>query len=68
MIYILKHLKWIASFIATIVFFQSCVANTKKPATPYVIEQASREDIPIKITTTNGLEYELNWIEHPLGS
>jgi len=64
MIYFLKYFKGIAYLLSMLILFQSCVVYTQKPATPYAIEEASTEDVPIKITTTNGIKYKLNWIEY----
>jgi len=66
MIYFIKHLKGIAYFLATLTLFQSCVAYNNNTST---IEEASSEkDMPIKIITKDGYEYELRWIEEKDGN
>jgi len=66
MIYFLKHFKDIAYFLAMLTLFQSCIVYNKNTST---IEEASSEkDMPIKIITKDGYEYELMWIEEKNGN
>lgn len=61
MIYFLKCLKGIAYFLAMLILFQSCIAYNKTSSS--IEEASSEEDMPIKITTKDGSEHKLNWIE-----
>ena len=66
MIYFLKHFKGIAYFLIMLILFQSCTVYKDTSST---IEQASADkDMPVKIITKDGKEYELGWIEEKDGN
>ena len=66
MIYFLKYIKSIAYFLTMIVLFQSCIAYQSKSSS--IGEATDNKKSHIKITTTNGGIYKLNWIEEKDGN
>lgn len=61
MVYLPEHVKLIAYFLVIAAIFQSCIVYEKQPVS---IEQASKYyDRQIQITTKDGIDQNLNWIE-----
>jgi hypothetical protein len=64
--YLLKHLKPIAYFLASLILLQSCVIYNNKPS---ALEEVPDQDNPrIKIETLDGKKYKLYWIEEKEGN
>lgn len=63
---LIKQLKCIAYLFSMLILFQSCVAYTKQSTT--IKQSTSKKDMPVKITTKEGDEYKLTWIEEKDGN